>query len=302
MPTCEACYSTLPLREDIAMRKDKPSRTAYKVALNVVTLGVKPGMDRLLPPGIVEATEQMLLASGAASERVVRWSRTQRMVAVYEWFDWLLPDQFEASAYRKAFCERQVSDGIAAGASQILVLGAGYDTLGWRLAPEFTTVNFFEIDHPATASLKAKGEEAMGARRNLTLIAEDLGERKLMDVLKSKEAWDPTKQTVVIAEGLMMYLSAEAVRDLFRQCNMVTGSSSRVAFSYIPTGNDGRPDAGRRTGLMLWLLKVQGEPWLWSIRPEELNGFLAGSGWTGAPDLAGTTDRRGVEYFAVAMK
>ena len=46
--------------------------------------------------------------------------------------DWMLPGQFEAFAHRKAFCERQVRDGIDAGATQILVLGAGYDTLGWR--------------------------------------------------------------------------------------------------------------------------------------------------------------------------
>lgn len=31
------------------MRKDKPSRTAYKVALNIVTLGSKPGMDEVSP-------------------------------------------------------------------------------------------------------------------------------------------------------------------------------------------------------------------------------------------------------------
>ena len=37
------------------MRKDKPSRTAYKVAMNIVTLGTKPGMDRYLPPGAVAA-------------------------------------------------------------------------------------------------------------------------------------------------------------------------------------------------------------------------------------------------------
>jgi methyltransferase (TIGR00027 family) len=259
-------------------------------------------MDGILPPGIVEATERILLASGAATERVVRWSGSQRMVAVYEWFDWMLPGQFEAFAYRKAFGERQVRDGIAAGASQILLLGAGYDTLGWRLAPEFTTVNFFEIDHPATASLKAKGVEAMGTRGNLTLMAEDLGERKLVDVLKSNDVWGPTKQTVVVAEGLVMYLPATAVRELFHQCNTVTGSGSRVAFSYISTGEDGRPDAGRWTGLMLWLLKAHGEPWLWSIRPEELSGFLAGSGWTDAPDLAGTTDRHGVEYSGVVAK
>ena len=57
------------------MRKDKPSKTAYKVALNVLTLGAKPGMDEALPPGIVDATEQLLLASGAAGSSVVRWSR-----------------------------------------------------------------------------------------------------------------------------------------------------------------------------------------------------------------------------------
>jgi methyltransferase (TIGR00027 family) len=284
------------------MRNGKPSRTAYKVALNVVTLGVTPGMDTILPPGIVGATERLLLASGAASERVVRWSRSRRMIAVYKWFDWLLPGQFEAFAHRKAFCERQVRGGIAAGASQVLVLGAGYDTLGWRLAPEYTAVSFYEIDHPATANLKAKGIESMGTRGNLTLIAEDLSQRKLADVLKSSEAWDATKQTVVIAEGLVMYLSTEAVRDLFRQCNIATGSASRVAFSYVPTGADGRPDAGRWTALMLWLLKLQGEPWLSSIPPSELSDVLAGSGWTDAVELAGTTVRHGVEYFGVVTK
>src|SRR5210317_2104986 len=68
---------------------------------------------------------------------------------------------------------RHARNGIHVGAAQVLVLGAGYDTLGWRLAPEFPGVNFFEIDHPATALLKAKGIDEMGQRENLYLIAED---------------------------------------------------------------------------------------------------------------------------------
>jgi methyltransferase (TIGR00027 family) len=199
------------------MRKDKPSRTAYKVALGVITLGAKPGMDRFLPPGIVQATEKLLVASGAAEARTVRWSRSRRMVSVCEAFDWILPGQFEAFAHRKAFCDRQVRDGIGAGATQILVLGAGYDTMGWRLAPEFSGVNFFEIDHPATARFKAKGIDAMGQRDNLCLIAEDLGKRKLVDVLKTNELWDQSARAIIIAEGLVMYLPPEAVRDLFCQ-------------------------------------------------------------------------------------
>ncbi|MBL7226292.1 MAG: SAM-dependent methyltransferase [Desulfobacteraceae bacterium] len=284
------------------MRQDKPSRTAYKVALNVVTLGAKPGMDRFLPPGIVQATEKLLVASGATGARTVRWSRSQRMVSVYEAFDWMLPGQFEAFAHRKAFCERQVRDGIGAGATQILVLGAGYDTMGWRLAPEFPGVNFFEIDHPATARLKAKGIDAMGQRDNLYLLAEDLGKRKLADVLKTHESWDQSARTVIVAEGLVMYLPPEAVRDLFCQCAVIAGVGSRIAFTYIPIGADGRPDAGRWTGLMLWLQKVVGEPWTWSIRPEELGLFLEESGWTNALALVGTTRKHGVEFFAVATK
>jgi methyltransferase (TIGR00027 family) len=284
------------------MRKDKPSRTAYKVALGVITLGAKPGMDRFLPPGIVQATEKLLVASGAAEARTVRWSRSRRMVSVYEAFDWILPGQFEAFAHRKAFCDRQVRDGIGAGATQILVLGAGYDTMGWRLAPEFSGVNFFEIDHPTTARLKAKGIDALGERDNLFLIAQDLGKRKLVDVLKTNESWDQRARTVIIAEGLVMYLPPEAVRDLFCQCAVIAGIDSRIAFSYIPTGADGRPDVGRWTGLMLWLQKVIGEPWLWSIRPEELGLFLEETGWTIATSLAGATRRHGVEFFAVATK
>ena len=215
------------------MRKEKPSRTAYKVALNILALGQKPGMNEVLPVGIVDATEKLLVASGAASERVVRWHRWPKMVSIYEAFDWMLPGQFEAFGYRKVFCEQQVRDGIDAGATQILVLGAGYDTMGWRLAPEFSGVNFFEIDHPATARLKAKGIETMGQRDNLYLIAEDLGKRKLVDVLKNHKSWDQEAQTVIIAEGLLMYLPSQAVYDLFRQCASISGAGTRIAFTYI---------------------------------------------------------------------
>ncbi|MHC4643193.1 MAG: class I SAM-dependent methyltransferase, partial [Planctomycetota bacterium] len=137
-------------------------------------------MDKVLPAGIVDATARLLVASGAASERVVRWHHWPKMVSIYESFDWMLPGQFEAFAYRKAFCEQQVRDGIAAGAAQILVLGAGYDTMGWRMAPDFPQVNFFEIDHPATARLKAKGIKEMGQYDNLRLISEDLSKQKLV--------------------------------------------------------------------------------------------------------------------------
>ncbi len=283
------------------MRKEKPSRTALKVALNMVTLSAKQGMDECFPPGTVEATEKLLAAAGLVSQRTLRWCRSRWMVSLYESFDWMLPGQFEAFALRKAFCEKQVRAGIQKGARQILVLGAGYDTMAWRLAPEFPEVRFFEIDHPATARIKIKGIEAMGRRENLYLIAEDLGKQRLTDVLAVGQ-WDGYAQTVVVAEGLVMYLSPDAVEGLFLQCAEVTGSGSRMAFSYIPAGADGRPDAGPWTGLMLWLQKAGGEPWRFSITPEDLGPFLEETGWTIAPAMFESIRKYGVEFYAVAER
>jgi len=284
------------------MRKHKPSRTAYKVALAVLTLGAKPGMDKVLPPGIVPATRQLLLASGVAWPQTIRWAESRRSVSVYEAFDWMLPGQFEAFAHRKAFFEHQVRNGISSKATQVLVLGAGYDTLGWRLAPEFPGVSFFEIDHPATARLKAKGIAAMGCPDNLYLLAEDLGDKQLIDVLTEHRLWDANVQTVILAEGLVMYLLPKAVLKLFCQCAELVGHGSRIAFSYIPTGSDGRPDVGRWTGLMLWLQKAIGEPWVWSVRAEELDAYLHDVGWQYAPELTKASGMYGVERYAVAAK
>ena len=53
---------------------------------------------------------------------------------------------------------------------------------------------------------------------------------------------------------------------------------------------------------MLWLQKMVGEPWLWSIRPEDLGAFLAKTGWTIAPELAGSSEKRGVEFYSAAVR
>jgi len=287
----------------MSVKRHRPSSTARKVALNILALGARPEMRDILPGGIVDATARLLVAAGVVGERAVRFARSRPAVAIYEAFDWMMPGQFEAFAHRKAFCERTVRDGIAAGAIQVLVLGAGYDTLGWRLAPEFPRVRFLEIDNPATGERKARGIAGLGRRDNLHLIRADLASRTLVDVLAAVEDWDNAAPSVVVAEGLTPYLAPDAVKDLFLQCGLVTGAGSRFAFTYIGAGDDGRPDAGRWTGLLLWLLKASGEPWLWSIRPDLLPSFLEEVGWScGDPDQPDENRVRGIEYYHVAFR
>lgn len=281
------------------MRDAKPSSTAFKVAINLLVLGAKPGTEHVLPPGLIEATARLLVACGLLKERTVGRLRSPWMVRIYEAFDWMMPGQFVAFAHRKAFCERQVREGMANGVSQILVLGAGYDTLAWRLSAQFPKSRFFEIDHPATASVKARGVDQLGARANHHLLPKDLSAERLVDVLEGCEEWDPRAPSIFIAEGLVEYLPPAAVHDLFAQCAAIAGPS-RLAFTYAPTGPNGKPEAGPLGRLLLWLLKVRGEPWLWSARPDELPAFLSKAGWILDPQAEDPTVQHGVERFVVA--
>jgi methyltransferase (TIGR00027 family) len=284
------------------MHGDTPSRTAAKVALNMIVLGTKPETRAVLPDELVDATRRLLRASGAASSTAIRWAGSRLMVRVYDAFDFLMPGQLEAFAHRKAFCERQVRDGILAGADQVLVLGAGYDTLAWRLAAELPRVRFFEVDHPATARLKARGIKAMGQSDNHLLLAEDLGQRSLREALKDSRRWDSGSRSVIVAEGLIQYLAPEQVQALFSACSEVCAPGSRMAFTHISTGKNGRPDAGPWSWLILWLLEKNGEAWRFSLSPAELDQFLEHTGWHNRAEPLGPSTRHGVEYFALATR
>src|SRR5919199_1800436 len=48
-----------------------------------------------------------------------------------------------------AAIDRAVRDAVAGGATQLVILGAGYDGRAWRM-PELTGVKVFEVDHAAT--------------------------------------------------------------------------------------------------------------------------------------------------------
>ncbi|MHC4207423.1 MAG: hypothetical protein ACYSTT_22430, partial [Planctomycetota bacterium] len=95
---------------------------------------------------------------------------------------------------------------------------------------------------------------------------------------------------------------SSAVHDLFRQCASISGTGTRIAFTYIGKGADGRPDAGRWTGLLLWILKANGEPWLWSIQSDQIGRVLKENGWTYSPELLGEINKHGVEFFGTARK
>ena len=276
------------------MKQGRISQTALKVALGLISLSIKDDWAERLPPGLVEISERLLVSSGSPGygPGLMRASRKQWMVRVYEFQDRMMAGQWEGFGHRKIFMQRQVEDAISQGARQVLVLGAGFDTLCLRLAPKHPDVQFFEIDHPATSAAKAKGVVAEGQPGNMTQIAADLGERDLSRVLSENDRWDALQPSVILAEGLIQYLRDEEVRNLFGEAADCSAPGSRIAFSHII------PNERR---LLPMILRLIGEPFRSAVRSEDLSSYIDGTGWTIISDVD-TDPAHGMERFAVAER
>lgn len=269
------------------------SQTALKVAATTITLNRKPGWQQRLPEGLADLSEQLLLASGVYpyTRRYMRLLKRRASVRLSDLGEKLQPGTFEGLGSRKIFMNQQVLAAIGAGATQVLVIGAGFDVLCLRLAPRYPGVQFVEVDHPATGSVKARAVKKMGQSANMSLLAADLGTTPLSRVLGDCATWDSGQRSAIVAEGLLYYLSAAAVRTLFQEAAACAAAGSRFAFSHL-TGLS-------QHGLARAALRLLGEPWLSAATVEQLPAYT-GPGWRVVETAAG--GKRDLEGFAAVER
>jgi methyltransferase (TIGR00027 family) len=276
------------------MKQGRISQTALKVALGLITLSVKDDWSQRLPPDLVEITERLLLASGSPGygPALMRMSKQRWMIRTYQFQDRMMPGQWEGFGHRKVFMNQQVEAAIEQGARQVLVLGAGFDTLCLRLAPKYPEVRFVEIDHPSTSVAKARGIEKVGQPENMIQIAADLGERSLPKVLSEDGHWDASQRSVIVAEGLFQYLTDEEVRGLLTDAAACTSPGSRIAFSHAIPGD---------RKLLSALVRLISEPWKSEVRSEDLPRYVDGTGWAMISEVDDDAEH-GVERYGVAER
>ncbi len=276
------------------MKSGRVSQTALKVGLIVIALNEKVEWKTRLPQRLAELTERLILAAGVLGygRRMISLNKKRWSIRLYEYFETKTPGTFEGIGERKIFMNEQVLAAIKAGAKQVLVLGAGFDTLCLRLAPQFPRVEFCEVDHPATSAAKAMGITQEGQPENMTLLAADLNETPLSVLMKKAGRWDTSAQSVVVAEGLFIYLTEEVVLQVFREVAACTGAGTWVAFSHGVMIKEHR--------FANAMLRLIGEPWLSSCTSADLPGYI-GPGWS-VIATQGAGSRRNLEAFAVAEK
>lgn len=119
-----------------------------------------------------------------------------------------------AMTVRTRFIDDVLERAVAAGARQLLVLGAGLDSHAYRCTDLLRGVRVFEADRGVTQEWKRRRVDEVlgGPPDNLTYVAVDFQTDNLRDVL-GQHGYDFGVRTCVIMEGLTMYLTEPALRD-----------------------------------------------------------------------------------------
>lgn len=169
----------------------------------------------------------------------------------------------------------------AGACRQIVVLGAGLDTLGWRLHRKDPSLSIIEVDRSAALRVKASAMTGEWARQpNLTFLAADLGMESLSEALARAPSFKPGAPVLFLAEGLLMYLTQERVSALLREIASFggTGCPISLAFTFMEQPADGRIGFRHSSRLVDWWLRWKGEPFRWALDPQKLAEFLRQNG------------------------
>jgi methyltransferase (TIGR00027 family) len=258
------------------MKPGRPSETAGRIAVNAVAAALDPELRRLVadpdePFSAWFAEEH----SPQSRQQLALWRSGAPMMRKLS--DAIEPGGALFVLARKLWIEDRVRRALAAGAAQVAVIGAGYDTLCLRLAPAFPNVRFVELDHPATQQVKRRVLETHAALpASLALAPLDLAEQAPGAAL-GEAAWDRARAAVVVAEGVLMYIEERPLDAVFASLAESLAPGSRFIFTLMDRGK--LQQAGSATARTATLLAASGEPLRSSLEPAALPEFLSARGF-----------------------
>lgn len=179
---------------------------------------------------------------------------------------------------RKICIEKHVRGAVDThGCEQVVVLGAGLDVLSLQLAADYPHLHFIEIDLPDSQAFKVSSlhGQQVSLPANLEFISGDL-RYPLSDVLGESSAYDPSKKTLWLAEGLFMFIPEVSVGSIFEAAKAMSSSGSVFIFTTLPCKEQGGLLARK---LQQFYLTKEDSRLNWEIDYGQVEDFIATFGY-----------------------
>jgi methyltransferase (TIGR00027 family) len=187
---------------------------------------------------------------------------------------------------RTRYAEDALQAAVEAGVEQYVLIGAGFDSFALRRPLFAAALQIFEIDFPATQSLKIERIAACGVSLpdSVHFIAADLSQVSVAAAL-ARSSFDPGKMTFFSWLGVTMYLTREANVATMTSLASCSPPGSELVFTYL----DERLFQAQSESFRELQARVAslGEPFLSGFNPDSLAASLLGCGLTLLEDLDG---------------
>ena len=256
------------------MQNNQASRTALLIAASLVLLHGDPKYSGLVSKTSADLYAHVLEKYSAQTRlflKIVQQGWFRRIARLVERMT--IPGILLHYALRKKCIATLARSALTNGATQVVVVGAGFDPISLELQLDFPVAEFWEIDHPATQRQKLRALSKIGAER-LHFVAADLSANGLDREALIKNSFDPNQRTFWIAEGLLMYLRPDKISSLMRTLSSLSAPGSQVAFTFMEKRSDDRIQFDSQTKLVDWWLHKRGESFVWGTTRDELVEFV----------------------------
>ncbi len=203
------------------MREGKPSLTALAVAIGRGIGTSNDDRDRsaahLVPPTMGRALSW--IGRSDTPELV----RSALRVASLGMVDHV--------SLRRAAIDAALIDAIDAGATQLVILGAGLDGRAWRL-DALRELTVYEVDHPDTQASKQRRVQGRHSTAADVRFVPVNFERDILGERLAAAGHDPSSRSAWIWEGVTPYLHPAAIGATLTDVSERSASGSRLIVSY----------------------------------------------------------------------
>jgi methyltransferase (TIGR00027 family) len=166
---------------------------------------------------------------------------------------------------RTRYIDERLRRAIENGVTQIVILGAGFDTRAYRFAEQLRGKRIFEVDYQSTQELKKRRlREVFGSLpEHVRFIEIDFKKDSLLDV-PSRGGYQSDEKTLFIWEGVSMYLPEDAVRHTLSMISNYSIPGSSLVMDFAERASiqmfEKFPHLSQHKYTTDW-----GEPWIFGV-------------------------------------
>jgi methyltransferase (TIGR00027 family) len=135
---------------------------------------------------------------------------------------------------RTRLVDDALEEALRAGVRQVVVLGAGFDSRGYRFKDRLRGIRFFEVDYGPTQEHKKNRVKAVfgSLPGHVRYVAMDFSKDDLLTELR-KGGYSRKDKTLFIWEGVVPYIPEAAVKGTLDFVREQSAPDSRIIFNYM---------------------------------------------------------------------